>query len=176
VLSREGAETLREMARHVGSGDTGNVEARAARFYWSRLWPEFRREDDGDRRNKLVNYGYAVARSAVARSLVASGLLPAFGLMHASVSNAFNLADDFVEPFRPFVDMLAWQTVGDGAPSRADLNVEDRRAMAAVPHREARMGADIVNLLVAAERTSASFLNAIESGSAGVLELPAIPA
>ena len=176
VFGRDGAETLRGMARRVGSGDPDNVEARAARFYWSRLWPDFRREDAGDRRNKLINYGYAVARSAVARSLVASGLLPSFGLMHASAVNAFNLADDFVEPFRPFVDLLAWQTVGEGRACREELSVEDRRAMAAVPLREARMGGDSVSLLVAAERTSVSFLNAMESGSAAVLELPAAPA
>jgi CRISPR-associated protein Cas1 len=172
-FGREGADTLFAMAKRVGSGDPDNVEARAARFYWSRLWPEFRREDDGDRRNKLINYGYAVARSAVARSLVACGLLPAFGLMHASGVNAFNLADDFVEPFRPFVDVAAWRAVGEGQPCRRDLSVEDRRTMAAVTFVEARMGSDTVTLLVAAERASASFLAAIEAGSPAPLELPA---
>jgi CRISPR-associated protein Cas1 len=175
-LGRPGAETLRGMMRRVGSGDPENVEARAARFYWSRLWPDFRREDEGDRRNMLVNYGYAVARSAVARSLVACGLLPCFGLMHASGANAFNLADDFVEPFRPFVDALAWRTVGDGRPSRERLSVEDRRAMAAVAFAEARIGLDTVTLLVAAERVSLSLLSAIESASPAPLELPALPA
>lgn len=172
MLGREGSETLREMTRRVGSGDPDNVEARAARFYWSRLWPDFRRDDGGDRRNMLINYGYAVARSAVARSLVACGLLPCFGLMHASGVNAFNLADDFVEPFRPFVDLAAWRRVGDGRPCRDDLSVEDRRAMAAIAFAEMRIGADNVTLLVAAERSSVSFLNAIEAASPAPLELP----
>ena len=88
-----GGRTMREMAKRVGSGDSGNVEAQAARYYWGQLWKDFRRQDDGDRRNKLLNYGYAIVRSGVARALVGSGLVPAFGLKHASVSNAFNLAD-----------------------------------------------------------------------------------
>ena len=80
AAGRGGAHTLREMARRVQSGDPGNIEARAARYYWMQFWPTFRRDDHGDKRNKLLNYGYAVVRSGVARSLVATGLLPAFGL------------------------------------------------------------------------------------------------
>ena len=106
------AAALREMMRWVRSGDPDNVEARAARHYWSRLFSNFTRGNEADRRNKLLNYGYAIVRAAVARSLVASGFLPAFGLSHASATNAFNLADDIVEPFRPFVDRLAKQIAG----------------------------------------------------------------
>jgi len=172
-LGRGGTQTLKEMARLVGSGDTGNVEARAARYYWSQLWPEFRREDGGDKRNGLLNYGYAVVRSGVARSLVAAGLLPALGLKHASVSNAFNLADDVVEPFRPFVDVLAWRTAGKGRPSQDALGVDDRRAMAGVLLNEAAVNADAVTLLVAAERAAESLVRCIESGATDGLELPA---
>ncbi len=172
ALDRSGAPPLREMARHVGSGDPDNVEARAARDYWSKLWPEFRREDEGDRRNKLLNYGYAVVRSGIARALVASGLLPAFGLMHASATNAFNLADDVVEPFRPFVDVLAWQTAGDGRPSKDDLSLEDRRTMAGILLKDARVGAEKVTLLVAADRAAESLVRAMESGVPDALALP----
>jgi CRISPR-associated protein Cas1 len=164
---------LAEMARHVGSGDPDNVEARAARHYWSRLWPEFRRDDEGDRRNMLLNYGYAVARAGVARSLVAAGLLPAFGVNHASATNAFNLADDVLEPFRPVVDRLAWRTVGDGRPSRDKLSVEDRRAMAGILLAEAKIGEETVTLLVAAERAAESLVRAIEASLPDALELPA---
>jgi len=176
TLGRDGADTLREMARHVGSGDPDNVEARAARFYWGALWTEFRREDGGDRRNKLLNYGYAVARSGVARAQVAAGLLPAFGLMHASVSNAFNLTDDVLEPFRPFVDLLAWRTAGDGRPSREDLSLDDRRAMAGVLLADAALGAEAVTLLVAAERAAESLVRAIQRNAAELLELPRLSA
>jgi CRISPR-associated protein Cas1 len=169
-----GGHTLREMAKRVGSGDRGNVEAQAARYYWGQFWQDFRRQDDGDRRNKLLNYGYAVVRSGVARALVGSGLMPAFGLKHASVSNAFNLADDVVEPFRPFVDVLVWRTVGDGAPCRDDLSVGDRRAMAGCLLGEARLGDETVTLLTASERTAESLVRAIEAATPAVLALPTL--
>lgn len=97
---------LSPMAKLVGSGDTGNVEARAARLYWPRLFSDknFRRSDDEDPRNALLNYGYAVLRASVARSISASGLHPSFGLHHINKLNAYPLADDLMEPFRPIVD------------------------------------------------------------------------
>ena len=175
VVGAGGATTLRAMSARVGSGDPNNVEAQAARYYWGKLWRDFRRDDSGDRRNKLLNYGYAVVRSGVARALVASGLLPAFGLKHASVSNAFNLADDLVEPFRPFVDILAWQTVGAGAPCREDLSIEDRRAMAGVLLADATLTDSTVSLLGATERSAESLSRALESGTPAVLILPQVP-
>lgn len=169
-----GGPTLREMAKRVGSGDQGNVEAQAARYYWGKLWRDFRREDAGDRRNMMLNYGYAVARSGVARALVAAGLVPAFGLKHASVSNAFNLADDVVEPFRPFVDVLAWRTAGEGAPSRDEMTIDHRRAMAGVLLADARLGPEAVTLLTASERTAESVVRAFEGGTAAFLNLPVL--
>lgn len=174
AVGHGGTTTLIEMAKLVGSGDPGNVEARAARYYWTQLWPEFRRDDGGDKRNKLLNYGYAVVRSGVARSLVAAGLLPAFGLKHASVTNAFNLADDIVEPFRPFVDVHAWRTGNEGRPSRDDLSVDDRRAMAGTLLTDAKIACETVTLLVAAEKAAESLVRAIESATPDALELPAI--
>ena len=171
-IGRGGAQSLREMTKHVGSGDPSNVEARAARYYWAQLWPEFRREDDGDKRNKLLNYGYAVVRSGVARALVAAGLLPSLGLKHASVSNAFNLADDLVEPFRPFVDALAWQIADEGRPSRDELTVDERRSLAGALLTHASLANETVTLLVAAERAANSLVRAIESNSPVLLELP----
>ena len=169
---RGGAHTLREMAHHVQSGDPGNVEARAARYYWTQFWPEFRRDNGGDKRNKLLNYGYAVLRSGVARSLVASGLLPAFGLHHASVTNPFNLADDVVEPFRPFVDVLAWRSSDRGRPSRGDLSLAERRLMAGALFVEAEFANETTTLLVASEKTAESLARSIEGSSAEILQLP----
>jgi len=174
-VGRQGAAGLRAMARQVDSGDTRNVEARAAREYWASLWEGFRRDNDGDRRNALLNYGYAVARAAVARALVAAGFLPAFGLGHASAANAFNLADDMVEPFRPFVDRLAWTVAGEGAGGPQPITLEERRAMAGVVTAEARIGGDAMTLLVAAEAVAASLFRAMEGGSAALLALPSLP-
>jgi len=171
VLGRADSGPLAAMARLVGSGDPENVEARAARAYWSRLWSNFRREDEADLRNALLNYGYAVLRACVARALVGMGFLPAFGIHHASVTNAFNLADDMLEPFRPFIDLLAWRHLGGMDEARA-MGLEDRQAMAGAMMENAAMGEDEVTLLVAAERLAASLARAMEERRPEALLLP----
>jgi CRISPR-associated protein Cas1 len=171
ACGRFGGDGLRAMAGLVGSGDPDNVEARAAREYWGRLFDGFRREDEGDRRNMALNYGYAVVRAAIARALVAGGLLPCFGLRHASVSNAFNLADDLLEPFRPFVDRRVPALVADGG---GELTIEDRRALAAILTAEARIGGETVTLLVATEAAAESLVRAMQGRSAALLRLPVL--
>ncbi len=172
VLGRANADTLREIARHVEPGDPDNVEARAARFYWGRLFEDFARDDEGDLRNKMLNYGYAVVRAGVARALVASGLLPAFGLKHDGAANAFNLADDLFEPFRPFVDGLACKTFGGHPDKNGDLTLDDRRAMAGALLLNGKVGEGSVSLLVAAEMAAASLCRALEFEKPAFLELP----
>jgi CRISPR-associated protein Cas1 len=172
-LGKADATTLKEIARHVEPDDPGNVEARAARFYWGRLFADFTREDDSDRRNKLLNYGYAVVRAGVARALVASGFLPAFGLKHDGAANAFNLADDMVEPFRPFVDLLARKTFNSG-DKLGDLTLDDRRAMAGALLLNGKVGDGEVSLLVAAEMAAASLVRAFEHERASLFELPVL--
>ena len=174
ALKHGDAATLKKIARHVEPDDPDNVEARAARFYWGRLFDDFIRDDAGDRRNKLLNYGYAVVRAGVARALVASGFLPAFGLKHDGAANAFNLADDMVEPFRPFVDLLARKTCGEGADKNGDLTLDDRRAMAGALLVNGRVGDNEVSLLVAAEMAAASLVRALEHEKASLLELPVL--
>lgn len=97
---------LKSMTKLVGSGDPKNVEARAAKLYWPRLFQDktFFRSNDEDPRNALLNYGYAVMRASAARAICAAGLHPSFGLHHANKLNAYPLADDLMEPFRPAVD------------------------------------------------------------------------
>jgi CRISPR-associated protein Cas1 len=97
---------LLALAREVRSGDPTNIEAQAAKIYWQ-CWlngGRFRRDADADDLNAFLNYGYAIARAALARSIVAAGMQPSLGLHHRNRSNAFCLADDLVEPFRPIVD------------------------------------------------------------------------
>lgn len=99
---------LSAMAARVRSGDPGNVEAQAARIYWrALLGDDFRRSPEGEGVNPLLNYGYAVLRAAVARSICAAGLHPTFGLHHRNRYDTFCLADDLMEPFRPLVDAVA---------------------------------------------------------------------
>jgi CRISPR-associated protein Cas1 len=113
-------EGLRALIARVRSGDPDNVEARAARRYWSRLFGEdsFRRGDDEDTRNHLLNYGYAVLRSVTARSICGAGLHPSFTLFHSNAANPFGLADDLMEPFRPLVDLIVH------AEKKAELSAE----------------------------------------------------
>lgn len=172
LLDRGNAETLVEVARHVEPGDPENVEARAARYYWPRLFADFVRDDEGDLRNKMLNYGYAVVRAGVARALVASGFLPAFGLKHDGAANAFNLADDLVEPFRPFVDVLVCRTTGNGIEKTGDLTLEARRALAGALLLNGKVGEGSVSLLVAAEMAAASLSRALEFEKPALLELP----
>ena len=171
-LGKEDSATLHEIARHVEPGDPENVEARAARFYWGRLFAGYTRDNPDDRRNKLLNYGYAVVRAGVARGLVAAGLIPAFGLSHDGAANAFNLADDLVEPFRPFVDRLAFKISADGTGKDGDLTVEDRRAMAGILLTDCSIGGDSVSLLVATELAAQSLVRAFEDEKTGKLMLP----
>ena len=111
-------------AKKVRSGDPDNYEARAAAYYWKNLFPDavnesmsegmFIRDRDGEPPNQLLNYGYAILRAIVARGLVASGLLPTLGIHHHNKYNAYCLADDIMEPYRPFVDHLVYIIVRNG--------------------------------------------------------------
>jgi CRISPR-associated protein Cas1 len=104
-------EGLRVLVPRVQSGDSGNVEAPAARHYWSRLFEEgaFRRRSEDDPRNHLLNDGYAVLRSPTVRALCGAGLHSSFSIFHTNVHNPFGLADDFIEPFRPIVDSRVYR-------------------------------------------------------------------
>ncbi|MDN4754657.1 type II CRISPR-associated endonuclease Cas1 [Porphyromonadaceae bacterium W3.11] len=112
VLSRTTGITTKKMERWqrtVKSGDSDNHEAQAAVYYWANLFPKidsFVRNRDGIPPNNLLNYGYAILRATVARALVASGLLPSLGIHHRNKYNAYCLADDIMEPYRPFVDLV----------------------------------------------------------------------
>lgn len=100
-------DILKQYYMNVKSGDTDNREGAAAREYWSRLFDEgFKREREGLPPNNLLNYGYTILRAAVSRALIGSGLYPAFGVFHRNRYNAFPLADDVMEPYRPFVDEI----------------------------------------------------------------------
>ena len=119
-VGREG-NVLRPYYMNVKSGDTDNREGAAARIYWQQLFGSaFRREREGDPPNNFLNYGYAILRAAVARALVGSGLYPAFGIFHRNRYNAFPLADDVMEPYRPFVDEIVYRLYFDGAESVLD--------------------------------------------------------
>jgi len=172
AIGSDEARALSAMAGRVGSGDPDNLEAQAARAYWPLLFAGFRRHDE-DRRNGLLNYGYAVVRAALARACVASGLLPAFGLHHNSRVNAFNLVDDLLEPFRPSVDRMARARAE--AEDGDELSLEDRRHMAGILGESVAIGVDRLTVLAATEAVAASLVRAIEGAGAAALSIPALP-
>ena len=171
-IGSDHANALSAMAARVGSGDPDNIEAQAARAYWQRLFESFRRHDE-DRRNGLLNYGYAVVRAALARACAASGLLPAFGIHHRSRTNPFNLVDDLLEPFRPAVDRMARNRALE--EEREELDVEDRRHMAGILNENIAIGEERLTVLAATEAVAASLVRAIDGTSASLLSTPALP-
>lgn len=103
-----GVQNMLHMAKSVTSGDTQNHEARAAAYYWQHIFniQGFNRQQKGMPPNNLLNYGYAILRGVTARALVSSGMHPTFGIFHRNKYNAYCLADDIMEPYRPFVDLV----------------------------------------------------------------------
>jgi CRISP-associated protein Cas1 len=120
----EDANDLRSMASRVHSGDPDNIEAQAARRYWSRLMGDgFKRDRGEEGINAALNYGYTVLRAATARSIIAAGLHPSLSIQHQSRGDALRLADDLMEPFRPFVDQAVF-TCAKGLAEGAALELD----------------------------------------------------
>lgn len=116
-LDKDG-DSLKPYYQNVKSGDSDNREGVAAKFYWNELFDgKFMRSRTGPFPNEMLNYGYMVLRAAVARSLTGSGLLPAIGIFHKNRYNAFPLADDIMEPYRPFVDEIVFHLYANGENS-----------------------------------------------------------
>lgn len=113
-LGKEGNK-LKPYYSNVKSGDSDNREGIAAKIYWNELFgDDFIRQREGSSPNNLLNYGYTLLRAAVARALMGSGLFPAFGIFHRNRYNAFPLADDIMEPYRPFVDEIVFDLYANG--------------------------------------------------------------
>ena len=144
----------------VRSGDSDNLEGRAAAYYWKNMFPEiedFTRDRDGVSPNNLLNYGYAILRAVVARSLVASGLLPTSGIHHHNRYNAYCLADDIMEPYRPYVDELVVSyTNENGYPN--ELTPDIKRVMLSIPVLDVRINGQRSPLMLAAGQTAASLV------------------
>ncbi len=145
-------------ANNVRSGDPDNLEARTAVYYWKNLFghiPGFIRDRDGVAPNNLLNYGYAILRAIVARSLVASGLLPTLGIHHHNRYNAYCLADDIMEPYRPFVDRLVLDITkqyGEDLELSKDIKAE----LLSIPTIDVVIGGKRSPLMIATSQTTAS--------------------
>ena len=160
------------MARKVTSGDGSNVEAQAARYYWPRMMGStFRRNTGADAENALLNYGYTVLRAATARAVVAAGLHPTIGLFHSNRGNAFALADDLMEPFRPLVDCVV-RTIA--ARSGTDVGTDAKQALARLIATDLPLGEGATPVSVALMKLATSLGKSFETGEL-VLALPDPP-
>lgn len=160
------------MLRKITSGDSTNIEAQAARYYWPRMMgADFRRDTGGGDENALLNYGYTVLRAATARAVVAAGLHPTIGLFHANRGNAFALADDLLEPFRPLVDCAVRNIVRDRGP---EVDTEAKQALARLIATDLPLGEGITPVSVALSKLAISLGQSFETGQLS-LALPSPP-
>lgn len=170
-LQREENKLLLTYARDVKSGDSENHEAKAAAYYWKRIFPdflEFKRERYGPPPNNLLNYGYAILRALVARGLVASGMLPTLGIHHRNQYNAYCLADDIMEPYRPFVDRIVCQIIrGNG--KFLEMSPSMKKALLELPATDVKIEGQKSPLMNAVQRTTASLAKCFEGKSRKIL-------
>lgn len=170
LADKSGVERLESLARRVRSGDPDNLESQASAPYFRALFGnDFHR---GQPRwiNAALDYGYAVFRAAIARGLVAHGFLPALGLFHASEQNAFNLADDLIEPYRPLVDLHVIKHCA--GHSLDDLLPMDKAALVSLLNVDMAMPRGTMSALSSIEQAVESLARLYEGGSEILLELP----
>lgn len=161
LAGKKGKDRLDSYARRVRSGDPDNLEAQAAAFYFSQLFgQEFHRAEERWI-NSALDYGYAVLRGAIARGLVAHGLHPTVGLFHDSEQNAFNLADDLIEPFRPLVDL---HVAKHGASTEGELIPADKQGLVGLLNVDVAMPQGRMSVLSAIEYSVESLVGVYESG------------
>lgn len=167
----EGADRLAAYAPRVRSGDSGNIESQAAAFYFARLFGKDFQRGQVRWLNAALDYGYAVLRGTIARGLVAHGLLPSLGLFHSSEQNAFNLADDMIEPFRPLVDLYVVKRL---SPDNAELQPSDKAELIALLNVDTGMPSGVMSALNAIEKSVESLARIYESGEEGTIDLPTL--
>lgn len=166
------AERLESYVRRVRSGDTGRLEAQAAAYHFPQLFGRSFDRSQLGWTNSALDYGYAVMRGAIARALVAHGLFPTIGLFHSSEQNAFNLADDLIEPFRPVIDLhVAKHRVPEDADER-ELTTTDKAALVSLLNVDVRMPRGEMSVLSAIEQATEALVRMYDGGNDTVLELP----
>lgn len=160
---------LSALARKVRSGDPDNFEAQGARRYWGLLFGSgFRRDQQSDGLNAMLNYGYTVLRAATARAVVAAGLHPTLGLHHSNDGNAMRLVDDLMEPFRPVIDLKIWQLCKQG---ESLVTSESKRALVRTIYDDMQTSTGATPVMVCTQRLAVS-LAQVFLGEKDKLDLP----
>jgi CRISPR-associated protein Cas1 len=167
----DASEWLLSFSRDVKSGDGDNHEARGAAVYWQNIFaPEmnFRRERFGEPPNNLLNYGYSILRGVVARGLVASGALPTLGIFHRNKYNAYCLADDIMEPYRPYVDRIVYRIMTSGEDWQ-ELTTSIKKHFLEIPALDIVIDGEQSPLMVGLQRTTAGLMKCYEGESRKML-------
>lgn len=172
ALNKDGTKKLYEITKLVQSGDTKNHEAYAANLYWRYLWGNFNRNNEADIRNCALNYGYAIIRGVIARCVVGAGLLPCVGIHHANKLNAFNLVDDLIEPFRPFVDYIVATLNFDHIST---LSTEIKNKLISVLTENCFINGEKIGLLYSCQIEVESVASAIKNRDISNLKFPDFP-
>lgn len=160
---------LSALVRKVRSGDPDNFEAQGARRYWRLLFGnDFRRDQQGDGVNAMLNYGYTVLRATTARAVVAAGLHPTIGLHHSNEGNAMRLVDDLMEPFRPVIDLKVWQLNRHG---ETQVTPESKRELVRTLYDDMQTSAGATPLIVCTQKLAVS-LAQVFMGERNKLDLP----
>jgi len=173
MLKKHGKDDswLMKWCKEVRSGDPDNYEAQAAAYYWQNIFPaeiNFRRHREGAPPNNLLNYGYAILRAVVARGLVASGLLPTLGIHHSNKYNAYCLADDIMEPYRPYVDSIVYEIIESGIDYR-ELTKDIKQKLLIIPAMDINIDGENSPMMVGLQRTTASVHKCFEGSSKKIL-------
>lgn len=176
VLGRYGTASVKpliRMAEDVKSGDTENKEAQAAAYYWKNIFvdlPDFVRGREGEPPNNLLNYGYAILRAVIARALVSSGLLPTLGIHHRNKYNAYCLADDIMEPYRPYVDDVVINIM-ETFDDYSELTKEIKMQLLSIPVLDVTIDGKKSPLMIAASLTTASLARCF-TGESRIITYP----
>lgn len=172
LLKRTGADIkkMEFLAGEVKSGDPRNVEGRAAAYYWDKLFGggTFNRYRFGEPPNNLLNYGYAILRAVVARSLVASGLFPSIGIHHRNKYNPYCLADDIMEPYRPFVDSIVID-IAIKNEDMEELTPALKKELLQIPVIDVIIEGRSSPLMVGVQRTTSSLASCFEGSTRKIL-------
>ncbi len=168
------SKNMLRWAEDVKSGDSDNLEARAAAYYWKNIlkfmpdFSGFNRERHGEYPNNFLNYGYAILRATMARSIVASGLLPTLGIHHRNQYNAYCLADDIMEPYRPLVDMIVCDLIKKH-PDQKEINVEIKKILLQIPAMDVNIDDAKSPLMLATQKTTYSLYKCFDGETRKVI-------
>lgn len=163
-------DNMKRWAKEVQSGDAKNHESRAAVYYWSNIFPYegFTRDQDGNYPNNFLNYGYAILRGITARSIISSGMLPMLGIFHKNKYNAFGLADDIMEPYRPFVDQIVLSLISKYQDYQP-LTKEAKVSLLGIMRKDVFIDGSRSPLMVAMSRTTSSLYDCFAGKSRKIL-------